>query len=72
MPPNFAIRIGILVMVWSAAVLSLELAQAADPSFDCSRAEGRIETMICGDDDLKALDRRMAGVYEAPEMRCLL
>ena len=38
-------------------------AQAADPSFDCARAEHEIETLICGDARLAALDREIARLY---------
>jgi uncharacterized protein len=38
-------------------------ASAEGPSFDCSKASGSIEEMICNDDELSALDRRMATVY---------
>ena len=37
---------------------------AANPSFDCSKVEaGSIEELICKDDELSALDRKMASVY---------
>ena len=36
----------------------------AAPSFDCSKVEaGSIEALICQDDQLSALDRKMAGVF---------
>jgi uncharacterized protein len=39
---------------------------AAGPSFDCSKVEtGSIEEMICKDDQLSALDRKMTAVYAA-------
>jgi uncharacterized protein len=38
-------------------------AMAEDPSFDCSKASGSIEEMICKDKELSALDRKLAGVY---------
>jgi uncharacterized protein len=38
---------------------------AAEPSFDCNKAAGPIEEMICGDDALAALDRKLAEVYAA-------
>ncbi|MBX3516037.1 MAG: MliC family protein [Rhodospirillales bacterium] len=54
------------------AVLALSLAPitspalAASPSFDCSKVEaGSIEEMICKDDQLSALDRKMTAVYAA-------
>lgn len=39
---------------------------AAGPSFDCAKVEtGSIEEMICKDDQLSALDRKMTVVYDA-------
>ena len=54
----------------AVAVLSFILitgtALAAGPSFDCSKVEtGSIEELICTDDQLSALDRKMAVVYAA-------
>jgi len=40
-------------------------ANAANPSFDCANATGTIEKMICDDEALAALDRRLAEVYAA-------
>ena len=38
----------------------------AAPSFDCSKVEaGSIEALICQDDQLSALDRKMAAVFAA-------
>jgi uncharacterized protein YecT (DUF1311 family) len=34
------------------------------PSFDCSKPSNAIETTICGDAELKALDRDLAELYE--------
>jgi uncharacterized protein/heat shock protein HslJ len=35
------------------------------PSFDCAKASGSVEKMICSDPSLVALDRRLADVYAA-------
>jgi uncharacterized protein len=35
-------------------------AAAASPSFDCANADGDVETLVCSDDALAALDRRLA------------
>ncbi len=35
------------------------------PTFECARASGQIEKLICQEADLAALDRRMAEVYAA-------
>lgn len=47
-------------------------AVAQGPSFDCSAVEpGSIEEMVCADDDLGALDRRLAEVYAAASARAV-
>ncbi len=40
-------------------------AAAEGPAFDCAKASGEIETLICEDAELAALDRELAGVYAA-------
>ncbi len=35
----------------------------AQPSFDCSKADGSVEELICQDESLAALDRELAEVY---------
>jgi len=39
------------------------VAAAAQPSFDCSKAEGSVEELICADEELARLDVRMAEVW---------
>lgn len=36
---------------------------AASPSYDCNKASGEVETLICNDEELAALDRQIAQVY---------
>ena len=38
-------------------------AQASTPSFDCSKASGEVEKLICTEAHLAALDRKMAEVF---------
>ncbi len=38
--------------------------QSPSPRFDCSKASGEVEKLICADARLAALDRQMAEVYE--------
>lgn len=38
-------------------------AYSASPAFDCSKAEGEVELLICSDDDLALLDIRLAKAY---------
>jgi uncharacterized protein len=38
--------------------------QSSDrPSFDCQKAEGEVETLICKDSELASLDRKMDSIY---------
>ena len=39
------------------------LASAAAPSFDCTKASGSVETLICKDAGLAALDNELAALY---------
>ncbi|MGL6352088.1 MAG: MliC family protein [Aeromonas sp.] len=39
------------------------LAIAATPSFDCTKASGEVETLICKDARLAALDNELAALY---------
>jgi len=46
------------------------LAHAGRPSFDCSEVEaGSIEELICSNEDLSALDQKMAEVYREAEKK---
>lgn len=45
---------------------ALPAARAAEPSFDCGKVEaGSMPGLVCSDDGLAALDRKMAAVYAA-------
>ena len=46
-------------------VLASGAAVAQGPSFDCAKAEGGAEKLVCADADLAALDRLVAGRYAA-------
>jgi uncharacterized protein len=52
------------VSVMVAATTVAASAQSASPSFDCSKASGQVEELICGDDQLAALDRELAATYK--------
>ena len=61
----FVARAGSLMLVLAAQAGP---ASAAEPSFDCTRAEaGRIEEMICNDDGLAMLHRQLTEVYRQAE-----
>ena len=54
--------------MWNALLLlalALELAWAQGPAFDCSKATGEVEELICQDEELAALDRKLDEVYGA-------
>jgi uncharacterized protein len=44
---------------------ALGQAQAKGPAFDCAKAGGEVEKLICADEGLAALDRKLDGVYQA-------
>lgn len=47
-------------------------AWSAQPSFDCGKAvPGGIEEMVCGDDGLSALDRKLADAYRAASRKAV-
>lgn len=54
----------VFIMAWGCCRI-VGTAMAEGPSFDCGKASGSIEEMICNDDGLSALDRKLAGVYAA-------
>ncbi|TXG86395.1 MAG: DUF1311 domain-containing protein [Thermomicrobiales bacterium] len=49
----------------NCAMLLPAAALAQAPTFDCAKAQGEVETLICKDAALAALDRRLAEVYKA-------
>ncbi|MHA7777559.1 MliC family protein [Roseibium sp. M-1] len=57
---RFAICLSVLIawFGWGPAAF------ASDPTFDCSKAESSAEKLICSNDDLAALDRKLSDVYE--------
>ena len=58
----------IRVRAWGALALAVglgSLAFAQGPAFDCSKAQGEVETLICKDPALAALDRTLDDVYQA-------
>lgn len=44
-------------------------AEALQPSFDCAKAEGTVQALICRDDELAMLDLALAEVYAAARAR---
>jgi uncharacterized protein len=50
---------GLVVPVAAAG----QTAKAVSPSFDCAKASGQVEQLVCKDADLAGLDRKLADVY---------
>jgi len=55
--------LALLTLPWSVGAL------AEDPSFDCGKASGSVEELICRDPQLAGLDRRLAEVYSAARQK---
>lgn len=47
----------------TAALAVPATSTAGAPGFDCAKASGQVEGLICADDALAALDQRLGGVY---------
>jgi len=45
--------------------ISVPALNAQGPTFDCAKAKGEVEQLICRDAALAALDRKLDGVYKA-------
>ena len=52
------------IRLWLMLTLFISLPSlAASPSFDCNKASGEVEILICNDEGLAKLDRQLASVY---------
>lgn len=51
--------------VWLGLAAGPAEAQAKGAAFDCAKATGQVEKLICADQGLSALDRKLDGVYKA-------
>ncbi len=55
---------GLAIPLASGGGLSLPaMANAAEPAFDCSKAEGAVQELICADADLAGLDQTLNSVF---------
>lgn len=63
-----SVRLGALAAAM-CLISGAPVAAAANPSFDCDRQVGEIEQMICGDDELAALDLELARAFAAAMAR---
>jgi uncharacterized protein len=61
--PAIISRLRLTVLLCLAIPLSAR-AETAVPTFDCSKASGEIETLICNDPELAALDHKMDAVFK--------
>jgi uncharacterized protein len=52
-------------LVLLAGILLAAPAFAAKPAFNCAKADGEVEELICSNDELAALDHKIADVYKA-------
>ncbi|NJN47185.1 MAG: DUF1311 domain-containing protein [Candidatus Competibacteraceae bacterium] len=57
-PKNLVGCIGVTLILFSIPAF------AGKPSFNCEKADGSVEEMICKDDDLADLDQKMAETYK--------
>lgn len=54
----------VLALIACAAVIPAA-APAQGPTFDCAKAKGEVETLICSDQSLTTLDRKLDEAYKA-------
>lgn len=47
----------------AAALAAPAASTASEPGFDCARASGQVEQLICADDSLAVLDRKLGETY---------
>lgn len=57
--------IAVLTAAWLAAPPDRAAEPVQGPAFDCAKASGTVEKLICADEGLAALDRKLDSVYKA-------
>lgn len=60
--PDALLTLALVTLLASGGAAARAQARSG-PTFDCAKAAGKVETLICGDAALAALDRRLADVY---------
>lgn len=60
---NRTLRLVLIPVACAASFPAVVLAQG--PAFDCAKAQGEVEQLICSDASLAALDRKLDEVYQA-------
>jgi len=63
MPSRLLTRLFFFPAITVFAVTALAQTQKSGTTFDCAKASGEVEKLICSDPSLQALDRQMATVY---------
>ncbi len=65
--PQAMCRTSRRIALWGFALVALApwAARAESPSTTCDAARSAVERLVCGDDELAALDRREAALYHA-------
>ena len=69
--PALAMRQRVKIVLSAVALLALAAAperaraQAKGPAFDCAKAQGEVQQLVCKDEGLAALDRKLDEVYKA-------
>jgi uncharacterized protein len=58
-------RPALLAALAACAAVLPEAAAAQGPTFNCAKAQGAVEKLICSDASLAALDRQLDAVYKA-------
>jgi uncharacterized protein/heat shock protein HslJ len=62
---KFLVRLVLVLLEVAAAAVAANTPQQSGPTFDCAKASGEVEKLICSDRNLSAMDRKMAEVYAA-------
>jgi len=69
---SFRAMSGLAILLASTCWLFTGTVFAECPSFDCGKVKaGSIEEMVCKDDKLGALDRKLAAVYGAASKKAV-
>ena len=51
-------------VIATAVLVMATSAHTSEPSFDCAKAEGQVQQLVCSDDGLAELDRQLATAYQ--------
>ncbi len=62
-------RLAVRIVAAGALAVVPTLVLAEGPAFDCAKADGEVEELICKDERLAALDRKLDEVYKAAKAK---